>query len=238
MSLNNIRSASEGSACPAGMEASGSLLPAIQPSPEMIIDSISDVVEVIDQRGVITYNNLSTTYMDKLGLDSVLGRPCRLAYDKLCPTCEDCPLDEVFSSGQSITTESSINLKDGQCMWIRQHLYPMADANGRVSGVLRLVFDITREKRQQDKEAKYLDSLEQSLYNRSQSQPPPLAQDLSAREREVLSYLADGMSNQEIARLLGISPHTVKTHVVHIFNKLGVKDRTQAAVTATRLELF
>jgi DNA-binding NarL/FixJ family response regulator len=50
--------------------------------------------------------------------------------------------------------------------------------------------------------------------------------------------MADGMSNREIARLLDISPNTVKTHVVHIFNKLGVKDRTQAAVTATRMGLI
>ena len=42
----------------------------------------------------------------------------------------------------------------------------------------------------------------------------------------------------DIGRLLGISPNTVKTHVTHIFNKLGVNDRTQAAVTATRLNII
>jgi DNA-binding NarL/FixJ family response regulator len=46
------------------------------------------------------------------------------------------------------------------------------------------------------------------------------------------------MSNPEIARLLGISPHTVKTHVVSILNKLNAKDRTQAAVTAARLNII
>ncbi len=54
---------------------------------------------------------------------------------------------------------------------------------------------------------------------------------LSAREIEVLAQVADGNTNQEIANALFISRATVKTHLVHIFSKLGVDDRT-AAVTA------
>ncbi len=58
--------------------------------------------------------------------------------------------------------------------------------------------------------------------------------DLTDREIEVLRLMAGGATNTEIAVVLSISPHTVKSHVVHIFNKLGVNDRTQAAVWATR----
>jgi DNA-binding NarL/FixJ family response regulator len=57
---------------------------------------------------------------------------------------------------------------------------------------------------------------------------------LSKREMEVLSYLTKGMSNKEIANLLGISHQTVKNHVTSILRKLGVEDRTQAAVYALR----
>ncbi|MBI9083662.1 MAG: response regulator transcription factor [Desulfobacterales bacterium] len=57
---------------------------------------------------------------------------------------------------------------------------------------------------------------------------------LSDREIEVLRRVAEGHTNVEIAAALFISPHTVKSHVIHIFNKLGVNDRTQAAVLATR----
>ncbi len=57
---------------------------------------------------------------------------------------------------------------------------------------------------------------------------------LSGREMEVLSFVTKGMSNKEIALLLGISHQTVKNHVTAILRKLGVEDRTQAAIFALR----
>lgn len=55
---------------------------------------------------------------------------------------------------------------------------------------------------------------------------------LSQREREVLALMAEGLSNQHIADRLGIGEKTVKTHVSNVLSKLGVTDRTQAAVYA------
>jgi DNA-binding NarL/FixJ family response regulator len=57
---------------------------------------------------------------------------------------------------------------------------------------------------------------------------------LTRREREVLGLLAHGRSNKRIAFELGISEKTVKTHVGHLFAKLGVTDRTQAALLAVQ----
>ncbi len=57
---------------------------------------------------------------------------------------------------------------------------------------------------------------------------------LTAREREVLALLADGRSNREIARSLGVTEKTVKTHVSSVLGTLGVADRTQAALLAVR----
>jgi len=71
--------------------------------------------------------------------------------------------------------------------------------------------------------------------------PPPVARalasrmpdsDLSSREKEVLRHLVEGMSNKEIANLLGITEATVKCHVSTILMRLNVSDRTQAVVTA------
>jgi len=60
------------------------------------------------------------------------------------------------------------------------------------------------------------------------------ADTLTAREREVLDGIADGRSNREIARLLRVSEKTVKAHVSAVLAKLGVQDRTQAALYAVR----
>jgi len=71
--------------------------------------------------------------------------------------------------------------------------------------------------------------------------PPPVARalasrmpdsDLSAREQEVLTFLASGKSNKEIANQLGITEATVKCHVSAILLRLNVNDRTEAVVTA------
>ena len=58
--------------------------------------------------------------------------------------------------------------------------------------------------------------------------------ELTPRELSTLRLMADGQSNKEIAATLGISERTVKTHLGHLFNKLGVTSRTEAAKVAAR----
>jgi len=65
------------------------------------------------------------------------------------------------------------------------------------------------------------------------AQPSSFA-DFTPRERDVLRLLAEGFANKEIARRLSLSEKTVKTHVSNILQKLGVADRTQAALLAVR----
>ncbi len=73
---------------------------------------------------------------------------------------------------------------------------------------------------------------------RPRPDPPKEIGDLSEREREVFRLMAEGLSNGEIGRELFISETTVKTHVTHILQKLGLRDRVQAVVLAYQTGIF
>ena len=82
-----------------------------------------------------------------------------------------------------------------------------------------------------------LDSIRSSEGRRRQSSLGTIAALLTPREQEVLGLIVEGMANKEIAAALTITEDTVKKHVQSIIAKLGVSDRTQAAVKAVREEL-
>ena len=67
--------------------------------------------------------------------------------------------------------------------------------------------------------------------------PLTLQPDLTSREHEVLALIAEGMTNKRVARVLGVSPRTVSTHLTRIYGKLWVRGRTAAVVKAARLGL-
>jgi NarL family two-component system response regulator LiaR len=69
---------------------------------------------------------------------------------------------------------------------------------------------------------------------RSTGQPPEPGFDLTVREREVLVLLVEGLTNDQIAARLTVSPSTIKSHVSNVLTKLGVASRTEAVTLALR----
>lgn len=81
-------------------------------------------------------------------------------------------------------------------------------------------------------------TLARRLESRAPRAATQRATPLTARETEVLHLVAQGMRNDEIARALFVSPVTVKVHLRHVFEKLGVRSRTEAALRAQARELI
>lgn len=107
-------------------------------------------------------------------------------------------------------------LKDSESSILKSAIYSIHDGENYIDATLTPLL----------KEKQYMKELQQEARNKDKL--------LSTREMEVLCYLAEGLYNKEIASLLQISEKTVKNHVSNIFKKIGVSDRTQAAVYAIK----
>ena len=123
--------------------------------------------------------------------------------------------------------------------------YPVFDKEGNLEATISIEIDTARRELHLQKQKKHIEKLEKKLGDFEQGQralhrnnQAEIETDLTDREIQVLRFVAEGATNVEISDILSISPHTVKSHVIHIFNKLGVNDRTQAAVWATRHKLI
>jgi len=104
--------------------------------------------------------------------------------------------------------------------------------NASVDELVRAVYSVGRGERAIH--PTILLSLLSHLSNQDQVSGPVALEALSPREREVLSYLARGLCDRDIAQELFISVRTVQTHLSHIYAKLGVHSRIEAALIAVR----
>jgi len=117
-----------------------------------------------------------------------------------------------------------------------QVVYPVHDKQGNLVSTVTIDIDPSRFNYVLELHAGDV-SLPTSSRNAPGENNNSLPAILTERELEVLRLVAQGGTNVEISKSLKISPHTVKSHIINIFNKLGVNDRTQAAVHALRHRL-
>lgn len=149
-----------------------------------------------------------------------------LALYRLLPktNCRECGLPSCLAFAGALSRGAT---SPDRCRGINSPLshhavYPVYDRDGKLASTLEIELPLTPEK---------------------QGETPPLAAggvtgiSLTPREIEVLRLLARGATNPQISAVLAVSRHTVKSHVTHILDKLGVQDRTAAAVWASRQNL-
>ena len=208
-----------------------------------VLDSLGESVAVVDRGYRVVW--LKEPLLGGRAVGRIIGQPCHLAFfgqERPCQTA--CPVGPVFALGRPQVVERRFSDPDGRPRWREARAYPVFDGQGRVSLAVRISFDITSRKQDEARRRRDQDLLEQALGQVGRLQlgelpfQPSREDPLSPRELEVLRLAAGGLSNPRIALLLGISPNTVKRHMAHVFDKLMVNDRAQAAVWAARRGLI
>lgn len=166
--------------------------------------------EIYEKRNEIKPNYRKVKSLSPLDIYTILPKT----------NCGECGFPSCLAFAGAL---SKGNASVTQCQGVakpieRKVVYPIVDKEGRLTSTVEL--DLP------------------NLDARNGQQQLKLTSILTERELQVLKLLAQGFSNPAISEQLFISPHTVKTHVVHIYEKLDVHDRTQAAVLASRYNLL
>jgi len=201
---------------------------------QAILQSVDDPFRIVDRDYRLLWAN-------KREARQMIGHICYETIYKRTKPCPDCPVTPVFETGKSCTIQRLIHFLDEPQIWREIKAYPIYDESTNIIYAITIGHDISD--RQTDL-AQYIETMESALYNMAKSSSPSEVADikanynLSRREFEVLRLMAGGLTNREISCILSLSPHTVKRHIIHIFNKLGVSNRTQASTIATRLKLI
>jgi DNA-binding CsgD family transcriptional regulator len=163
--------------------------------------------------------------------------------------CRDCGFTTCMAFSAAVAKGKAVA---DQCPGLAQPMsesavYPVFDSQGRLVDSVSLKIDTAGLKQRildQEKQIRMLEAQfipfggSHGHMPCSQESPGNLDPALTHREIQVLELIAQGYTNNEIGQHLFISPHTVKSHMIHIFNKLNVSDRTQAAVTGVRMGMI
>lgn len=211
---------------------------------ESVLESLSDPVTVVDREYRTVYYNGKKAEMFKYPREEIIGKKCFKAYFQRDEPCPKCAARAVLVTEQPCVIEIPMEHPEKGIVWMETRGYPIHDDEGGLSLIIVIGHDITDDVEERNRRIHYMGELERSLSNMASSRPKEsaphdiqLPADLTYREVEVLRLIVEGFTNVEISQILCISAHTVKSHVIHIFNKIDVKDRTQAAVWAVRQNL-
>ena len=210
-----------------------------------VLKSIRDPFGIFSPDFRILWANKAMARIHLYDEEDLSGKPCYQVFHCSEEPCEECPLQATIESGRTQIKEMWADFPDGKRRWGEVRTYPVRGRQKTIDAVIMIIIETTRRKENLDKQKEYSALLSKRL-NETALQDSYIQLDegditikvnLSIRETEVLRLITEGYTNTQISELLFVSPNTIKTHINNIFNKLGVNDRTQAAVLATRHQL-
>jgi PAS domain S-box-containing protein len=221
---------------------------------EEILKSLRVPLAVIDNGFRYLWLNREMARLYQTQPDRVTGQVCYKMTHHQDGPCRDCPVAAAQISGRREIIQKYKDFPDGSRKFGEVSAFPICGSHKKIVATLVMIIDIT------DKIVVDIDSAYQMLArmipslqgampqprylfapqraNGKNGRPLTKNHNLTQRETQVLHLVTKGCSNTQIASRLGISPHTVKSHVINIFNKLGVNDRIQAAVVATKRKII
>jgi DNA-binding CsgD family transcriptional regulator len=209
-----------------------------------ILQSIKAYLHLIDKEFRIRWTNSTGNKSNQYS--GIIGKYCYRVYLKRNSPCRDCPVKRIFESHAPQTVEKWVSFPDGSHRCFEARIYPVFNKRRETAYAVKIEFDVTERKLAGEKHSQYVEALEMSLQDGIKVSSPtgPTSNSrrnrfrLSKREIQVLRLMSEGLSNMQISKDLSISHNTVKTHVTHILNKIGVNDRTQASVLAARIGII
>ena len=215
---------------------------------QSFLQDIIDPFSIIDRQFRILWGSQAKAAEHRLKQADMIGKICYEIFFQRSVPCGQCAAKNVLKSGKPCRIEKRCALPTVEQMWCEQRAIPVFDENHKIARIIVYGINITDKKLQQESQEKHIAALEKQITEISQSQPESKilvvhgyhhhSDPLTTREAEVLQLMATGLTNVEISQKLSISHHTAKSHVISIFNKLGVNNRTQAAVKASLRNLI
>jgi len=211
----------------------------------ILLRSIKDPLNILDLNFRILWANEARAQIHQRSVPEMIGKFCYEMFQRRNEPCPECPVKNVFRSWKPSVMDRWVDLPNGSRKWGEVRAYPVFNKSGNIVYAIEIATDITEKKFNAERQRRYIESLENTMKEMTKGRTEallghPIKKDqvsLTEREIEVLMLLANGFSNIEIGEVLAISPHTVKSHVIHIYNKLGVKDRIKAAIWASQHKL-
>ena len=206
-----------------------------------VFEAASDIaLNLLNKDYTVLWANKLMALRVECPLNEMIGKPCYEAWGRRINPCPICPLKIVTETRKPFIGETWFDLPEKERCFGETRAYPVFDTEGFVKHIFEIIIPMTDKKKKEERRRKYITLLEDTLgelnaLGVADLKGPPTGEKhaaLTTREKEVLRLVARGFSNREIAGILRISPHTVKTHIKNIFFKLAVTDRALAAVWA------